>query len=111
METVNGCTVVPPSDAPGPVNFGPAETGGAYVVMMGAFPDSMSRSSDRLRSPGEGPRQTRPTTPGDHHAEVPAPQALPRRPGAAPFLPPDGSVGTRGRGGAHGLPQARQRAA
>src|SRR5215208_6727438 len=27
--------------------------------------DSMSRSSDRLRSPGEGPRQARPTTPGD----------------------------------------------
>ena len=26
---------------------------------------SMSRSSDRLRSPGEGPRQARPTTPGD----------------------------------------------
>src|ERR687891_1928545 len=28
---------------------------------------SMSRSCDRLRSPGEGPRQARPTTPGDHH--------------------------------------------
>src|ERR687897_359414 len=27
---------------------------------------SMSRSSDRLRSPGEEPRQARPTTPGDH---------------------------------------------
>src|SRR5918999_1670842 len=26
---------------------------------------SMSRSCDRLRSPGEGPRQARPTTPGD----------------------------------------------
>src|ERR671920_770556 len=26
---------------------------------------SMSRSRDRLRSPGEGPRQARPTTPGD----------------------------------------------
>src|SRR4051794_23992320 len=25
----------------------------------------MSRSSDRLRSPGEGPRHARPTTPGD----------------------------------------------
>ena len=73
--------------------------------------DFMSRSSDRLRSPGEGPRQTRPTTPGDHHAEVPAPQALPRRPGAAPSRAPDGPVGPRGRGGAHRLPQARQRAA
>src|SRR5918911_1581671 len=27
---------------------------------------SMSRSSDRLRSPGVGPRQAPPTTPGDH---------------------------------------------
>src|SRR5215217_521007 len=27
---------------------------------------SMSRSSDRLRSPCEGPRQARPTRPGDH---------------------------------------------
>src|SRR5918994_7696534 len=27
---------------------------------------SMSRSSARLRSPGEAPRQTPPTTPGDH---------------------------------------------
>src|ERR671932_938430 len=27
---------------------------------------SMSRSSILLRSPGEGPRQARPTTPGDH---------------------------------------------
>src|SRR5215213_7806981 len=27
---------------------------------------SMSRSSGRLRSPGEGPRRARPTTPGDH---------------------------------------------
>src|SRR3954469_24222846 len=26
----------------------------------------MSRSPDRLRSPGEGPRQARPTTPGAH---------------------------------------------
>src|SRR5947199_9873786 len=73
--------------------------------------DFMSRSSDRLRSPGEGPRQARPTTPGDHHAEVPAPQALPRRPGAAPSRAPDGPVGPRGPGGAHGLPQARWRAA
>src|SRR3954452_18725596 len=73
--------------------------------------DSMSRSFDRLRSPGEGPRQARPTTPGDHHAEVPAPQALPRRPRAAPSRAPDRPVGARGRGGAHGLPAPRQRAA
>src|SRR3954470_774858 len=71
----------------------------------------MSRSCDRLRSPGEGPRQARPTTPGDHDAEVPAPQALPRRTGAAPSLPPDGPVAPPGRGGAHGLPEARERVA
>src|SRR5918995_3659090 len=52
-----------------------------------------------------------PTTPGEHHAEVPAPQALPRRPGGAPSHPPDGRMGLRGRGGAHGVPQARHRAA
>src|SRR4051794_20223298 len=73
--------------------------------------DCMSRTAGRLRSPGEGPRETRPATPGDHDAEVPAPQALPRRPGAAPSLPADGPVGARGRGGAHGLPQERQRVA
>src|SRR5215210_9041786 len=72
----------------------------------------MSRSADRLRSPGEGPRQTRPTTPGDlHHAEVPAPQALQRRPRAAPPLPADGPVGSRGRGGALRVPPARRRGA
>jgi hypothetical protein len=38
METINGCTVVPPSEAPEPVHFGPAETQGAYVVMVGTFP-------------------------------------------------------------------------
>src|SRR3954467_11444997 len=42
--------------------------------------------------------------------KVPAPQALPRRTGAAPSIPsPDGPVGAGGRGGAHGLPQARRR--
>src|SRR3954452_7140278 len=71
----------------------------------------MSRSTDRLRSPGEGPAQARPTTPGHHHAQVPAAQALPRRPGAAPSRAPDGPVGARGRGGARGLPASRQRAA
>src|SRR5215207_1282699 len=73
--------------------------------------DSMSRTAGRLRSPGEGPRKARPTTPGDNDAQVPASQALPRRPGAVPSLPADGPVGARGRGGAHGLPEARQRAA
>ncbi len=38
METINGCTVVPPSEAAEPVHFGPAETQGAYVVMVGTFP-------------------------------------------------------------------------
>src|SRR5438034_1246711 len=35
----------------------------AIVDSMGA---SMSRSSDRLRLTGDGPRQARPTTPGEH---------------------------------------------
>ena len=38
METINGCTVVRPSEAPEPVHLGPAETQGAYVVIVGAFP-------------------------------------------------------------------------
>jgi mannose-6-phosphate isomerase-like protein (cupin superfamily) len=38
METINGCTVVTPSDAQEPVHFGPAETHGAYVVIVGTFP-------------------------------------------------------------------------
>src|SRR3954452_17720512 len=51
-------------------------------------------------------------TPGDHHhAEVPAPQALPRRPGAPPSLPADGPVGARGRRGAHGVPAPGRRPA
>src|SRR3954454_19306626 len=53
-----------------------------------------------------GPRHQETT-----NAEVPAAQALPRRPGAAPSVPPDGPVGPRGRGGAYGLPASRQRAA
>src|ERR687895_688159 len=32
---------------------------------------SMSRSSGRLRSPGEGPREARPTTLGDHDMTLP----------------------------------------
>src|SRR3954451_3728504 len=50
-------------------------------------------------------------TPGDDHAQVPPPQALPRRPGAAPPPSLHGSVGARGRGGAHRVPAARQEAA
>jgi mannose-6-phosphate isomerase-like protein (cupin superfamily) len=38
METINGCTVVPRSDLPEPVGFGPAETDGAYRVLVGAIP-------------------------------------------------------------------------
>src|SRR3954470_14502484 len=34
--------------------------------MVSSMSASMSRSSDRLRPPGEGPRQARPATPGDH---------------------------------------------
>jgi mannose-6-phosphate isomerase-like protein (cupin superfamily) len=38
METVDGCTVIPPSKAGEPVHFGPAEMEGSYVVLMGSFP-------------------------------------------------------------------------
>jgi quercetin dioxygenase-like cupin family protein len=38
METINGCTVVPRSEAPEQVRFGPAESQGAYVVIVGTFP-------------------------------------------------------------------------
>ena len=38
METINGCIVVPPSEAPEPVYFGSAESRGAYVVIVGTFP-------------------------------------------------------------------------
>jgi mannose-6-phosphate isomerase-like protein (cupin superfamily) len=38
MEAINGCTVVAPSEAPDPISFGPTETGGAYVVLVGSFP-------------------------------------------------------------------------
>src|SRR3954453_22876637 len=38
METISGCTVVPPSEGPEPVHFGPAESQGAYVVIVGTFP-------------------------------------------------------------------------
>ena len=38
METINGCTVVAPTEATGIVRFGPAEMDGAYVVEVGVFP-------------------------------------------------------------------------
>jgi mannose-6-phosphate isomerase-like protein (cupin superfamily) len=40
METVNGCTIVAGTDTilEKPVSFGPAETDGAYVAMMGGLP-------------------------------------------------------------------------
>ena len=38
METINGCTVVPPTEAKEPARFGPAETEGSYVVLVGTFP-------------------------------------------------------------------------
>lgn len=38
METINGCTVVLPSEATEPARFGPAETEGSYVVLVGTFP-------------------------------------------------------------------------
>ena len=38
METINGCTVVLSSEATEPARFGPAETKGSYVVLVGTFP-------------------------------------------------------------------------
>ena len=38
METINGCTVIPPVEAPDPIPFGPDQTKAAYVVLSGIFP-------------------------------------------------------------------------
>ena len=38
METVNGCTVISSGDAGEPTHFGPAETAGAYLAVVGVFP-------------------------------------------------------------------------
>jgi mannose-6-phosphate isomerase-like protein (cupin superfamily) len=38
METINGCTVIRSSELSEPITFGPAETGGSYVVEVGMFP-------------------------------------------------------------------------
>ncbi len=38
METINGCTVIPPPETPEPVTLGPDETRGSYVAMVGTFP-------------------------------------------------------------------------
>ena len=38
METINGCTVISSSEAAEPVEFGPAETDGAYRVLAGTIP-------------------------------------------------------------------------
>jgi len=38
METVNGCTVIASQDSDEPTHFGPADTAGAYVAVVGVFP-------------------------------------------------------------------------
>lgn len=38
METISGCTVLLPSEAPGPESFGPDATEGAYTLLVGSFP-------------------------------------------------------------------------
>ena len=38
METINGCTVIMPSEATEPISFGPAETDGAYRILAGTIP-------------------------------------------------------------------------
>ena len=42
METINGCTVLLPSEAAEPVHFGPAEPQDAYVLIFGAVPPGSS---------------------------------------------------------------------
>jgi mannose-6-phosphate isomerase-like protein (cupin superfamily) len=42
MEKINGCAVIAPPDAPGPISFGPAETQGAFVFIVGLFPPGES---------------------------------------------------------------------
>jgi mannose-6-phosphate isomerase-like protein (cupin superfamily) len=37
METINGCTVIRHSEAPEPIQVGPAEMDGAYVALVGTF--------------------------------------------------------------------------
>jgi mannose-6-phosphate isomerase-like protein (cupin superfamily) len=38
METVNGCSVIPPSDDLESTRFGPTELEGAYLALVGQFP-------------------------------------------------------------------------
>jgi mannose-6-phosphate isomerase-like protein (cupin superfamily) len=38
METINGCTVILPSESQEPVSFGASETQGAYRVLTGTIP-------------------------------------------------------------------------
>jgi mannose-6-phosphate isomerase-like protein (cupin superfamily) len=37
VETINGCTVIPPVETPEPMSFGPDPTQGSYVVLSGIF--------------------------------------------------------------------------
>ena len=38
METINGCTVIFPSESPEPTGFGKTETDGAYRILAGSIP-------------------------------------------------------------------------
>ena len=38
METINGCTIVPPSETTETIHFGPEESAGAYVALIGGLP-------------------------------------------------------------------------
>lgn len=38
METINGCTVLPPPETTEPNTLGPTETQGSYVALVGVFP-------------------------------------------------------------------------
>jgi quercetin dioxygenase-like cupin family protein len=37
VETINGCSVVPAPETPDPTMFGPGETRGSYLTMVGVF--------------------------------------------------------------------------
>jgi mannose-6-phosphate isomerase-like protein (cupin superfamily) len=38
METINGCTLITPTEGAEPATFGPTEVDGAYRVLVGAIP-------------------------------------------------------------------------
>ena len=52
METVNGCTVIASESSVEPTRFGPAETAGAYVTIVGEFPPTTTEEELGLAMTG-----------------------------------------------------------